>query len=1250
MKKFFKHLTKKAVLTLLAIIIIGAPILYLTILNSKPASAAWYNDNWLYRAPIPITAHTAAENNVYITVTLDTATPITAGKMQSDCGDLRFTKQNGELLPYFINASPGCNNAATTIQVNFDFFPAGAQTIYYYYGNPSAENGNPNPSTVIYYTGAADGHIESFSPVWSTVHAASTGDVFNTDVASKAFVEYYTDYDIGRFFLPVDTSGIPDTATITAATLYVYLGNATDADNDGDDWVNVVQTSQASPTALVSGDFDQAGAVSNPTEGSTRKDLTGLATGQYHSFALNATGLTWVSKTGYTLLGLREGHDALNSAFVGASSDNQFNISTSEETGTSQDPYLEVTYYVPSTFSTEASNYTVGSTGSEEKAPSPTLYWKFDDPSASSGLAARDSSSNGNTGTLGGTTVPTWQTEDRCMSGKCLYFDGSTSKVTGSKISIGVQTISFWIRPNTIASQGLINLDGGTHKISTNASGVISATGFTSPAYYINGVATATPTLTINTWNHVEITTGTGFNSTATFTIGTDGTNFIKGFADEVKFYDYARTAAQVKTDFAGRSVSKGASARFGGGDLDYLSKGLVGYWKLDESSGNASDSSGNGTTLTNANSTAFATGKFGNGADFESASFNYQYAADNTALSLTGDLTMSAWIKPESVTASTQFDIAGKFDQSNESYLLSQFGDEIRVYIDSSSNYVTTDSANLATGTWYHVLAIYKASAQTVTIYLNGVAQAATVTGTIPSSIGDDSGRFHIGGEDSTGSGTVSIAQNSDDAKESSGTMALTGASLESDATTEKLGFRFQNVTIPQGATVNTAYLTLYFNSSTLDEPNHPIYAEAADNSSTFTTGSNDITNRSLTSATATWSSTDLGAAGSFNSPELKSLAQEVINRASWASGNAMTFIIIGSASATRDFQVAALDHATDPAGTFTYDTSTNFYDGVIDETRVYNRALSPKEISDLYNWAPGPVGYWKMDDKVSGNSQTLVDSSGNGNNGTTNYGANAAGMDCTKPGKYGGGCSFDGTDDYVDTGNATNFDFERTDSFSASAWIKTSTTGNFQPVMGNEMNDSTLRGWMFYIYDTNVMAFDLISNDVTTNLINIITPTTVTDGNWHYVTVTYDGSSTSAGIKIFVDGKLQTNTAAGTLSATTVSTRNLEIGRRLNGNLYLNGLIDDVKVYSYARSAKQVVSDMNAGHPAVGSPVGSNLIQLKFDEGYGTTANNSGNGGSSNNGTVNSGTWTNSGKFGKGVTITGSSGSNVSINDFSY
>lgn len=87
----------------------------------------------------------------------------------------------------------------------------------------------------------------------------------------------------------------------------------------------------------------------------------------------------------------------------------------------------------------------------------------------------------------------------------------------------------------------------------------------------------------------------------------------------------------------------------------------------------------------------------------------------------------------------------------------------------------------------------------------------------------------------------------------------------------------------------------------------------------------------------------------------------------------------------------------------------------GKLDETRLYNRALSPDEVLKLYEWAPGPAAWWKMDEKISGNNKTIYDVTGNGHDGKIYWGANAAGMDCTVAGKFGSACQFDGTDDYM-------------------------------------------------------------------------------------------------------------------------------------------------------------------------------------------------------------------------------------------
>ncbi len=58
--------------------------------------------------------------------------------------------------------------------------------------------------------------------------------------------------------------------------------------------------------------------------------------------------------------------------------------------------------------------------------------------------------------------------------------------------------------------------------------------------------------------------------------------------------------------------------------------------------------------------------------------------------------------------------------------------------------------------------------------------------------------------------------------------------------------------------------------------------------------------------------------------------------------------------------------------------------HEGKIDDIRIYNRALDPQEITDLYNHKQvktGLVGHWKFNE---GEGSTAYDSSGNDNHGT--------------------------------------------------------------------------------------------------------------------------------------------------------------------------------------------------------------------------------------------------------------------------
>jgi len=162
-----------------------------------------------------------------------------------------------------------------------------------------------------YYSGAGDGYVSyggAESGSWDTTHNAATGTA--TDYTSTTAIVrcvstlIEVDYAISIFrdFIPFDTSALPDGATITAAYFAVYVTAKTDTDNDGYDYLNVVQTSQTSSSSLVVADYDNCGATHSPTVGATAIDITGISTSAWTNFTLSSTGIGWISLTGITYI------------------------------------------------------------------------------------------------------------------------------------------------------------------------------------------------------------------------------------------------------------------------------------------------------------------------------------------------------------------------------------------------------------------------------------------------------------------------------------------------------------------------------------------------------------------------------------------------------------------------------------------------------------------------------------------------------------------------------------------------------------------------------------------------------------------------------------------------------------------------------------------------------------------------------------------------------------------------------------
>ena len=137
------------------LIVLSSLAAYLTFFAVQPAKAAWFDDSYGYRQKMTFTHTADISSERRVTVTINTSTLITAGKMQSDCDDTRFTDANGKVLRYQLTGT--CNNSATTYNVVFPSINNGVNLGYFYYGNPAAVSASENISGVTALSGTNGG-------------------------------------------------------------------------------------------------------------------------------------------------------------------------------------------------------------------------------------------------------------------------------------------------------------------------------------------------------------------------------------------------------------------------------------------------------------------------------------------------------------------------------------------------------------------------------------------------------------------------------------------------------------------------------------------------------------------------------------------------------------------------------------------------------------------------------------------------------------------------------------------------------------------------------------------------------------------------------------------------------------------------------------------------------------------------------------------------------------------------------------
>jgi hypothetical protein len=132
-------------------------------------------------------------------------------------------------------------------------------------------------------------------------------------------------------------------------------------------------------------------------------------------------------------------------------------------------------------------------------------------------------------------------------------------------------------------------------------------------------------------------------------------------------------------------------------------------------------------------------------------------------------------------------------------------------------------------------------------------------------------------------------------------------------------------------------------------------------------------------------------------------------------------------------------------------------------------------------------------------------------------------------------------------------NFSKERTDAFSISVNIF---SRNYDAVIFSKFATT---GYLFSVTSAGLIQF-ILRNTATSNEIFVRSLVSIPNKRWCDVVVTYDGSSTAAGVKIYVDGaQIAMSIVSNTLSSTIVNSEPARIGSFNGTASSWNGFITD-------------------------------------------------------------------------------------------
>lgn len=177
---------------------------------------------------------------------------------------------------------------------------------------------------------------------------------------------------------------------------------------------------------------------------------------------------------------------------------------------------------------------------------------------------------------------------------------------------------------------------------------------------------------------------------------------------------------------------------------------------------------------------------------------------------------------------------------------------------------------------------------------------------------------------------------------------------------------------------------------------------------------------------------------------------------------------------------------------------------------------------------------------------------------------------------------CSFDGVDERMEAPNSTVYQFEYTNPFSISLWVRTTAAdGTLCAKMNNGVNAS---GWRVDISSGKPRL--TLSSNLASSQLRVRGEAALNDGEWHHLVCTFDGTGVSGDVDIYLDDSLLSEVEeSDTLISSIVTSWEVNVACRGRAGFgheeFIEADIDEVSIFDDELTSGEVTEIYNAGEP---------------------------------------------------------------------